>query len=257
VQWASDGSDNQKWIAKIRLKGDLIDNLLISETSFYNSWGIDSSAATGDLVYGDRDATYTALPAELEGAETILTACDAKGVSGTLAEFTAGDDISVYVALDNRVTAIPSWLSGWEATGLTAVNSKDVTFNLYKMDYSTDETVTLGENGQSSGCVNYTVFAVKSEEPTTPEPTTEPTTSEPATGGVEATVWGDANDDGDVLVNDVVLVMSYAMSPETSALTPQGLANADVYQNGDGVAVTDAASIQKFLTKLVSELPES
>lgn len=265
VQWASDGSDNQKWIAKIRIKGELINQILLDEDSYYSSWAIDSSLEAGDQVFGDRVGdklvTYTAIPSELEGAELVVTSCDAKSVTGTLGTLTAGEDITLYAGFDQRVTTLPEWLSGWAETGLTITNSKDVVFNLYSLDLKAGETVTLGENGQSSGCVNYTLFAVRSEEPTTPEPTpeptTEPTTPEPETGGAEATVWGDANDDGDVLVNDVVLVMSYAMSPESSALTPQGLANADVYQNGDGVAVTDAASIQKYLTKLISVLPES
>ena len=71
------------------------------------------------------------------------------------------------------------------------------------------------------------------------------------------TVYGDANCDGDVLVNDAVLVMAYATNSEECTISEQGLLNADVYQSGDGVAVTDAAAIQKYLTKLIASLPES
>ncbi len=71
------------------------------------------------------------------------------------------------------------------------------------------------------------------------------------------TVYGDANCDGDVLVNDAVLAMAYATNPEACTISEQGLLNADVYQSGDGVAVTDAAAIQKYLTKLIDTLPES
>ena len=260
VQWAADGSDNQKWIAKIRVQGDLIDEILLSENSYYSSWSIDSSLDVGDQVFGDRVddklVTYATIPDELLGAETVLTACDDKATEGTVAELTVSEDVDIYVGLDHRVTTVPSWLDGFEATGLTAVNSKDVVFDLYKLECSAGDTVTLGANGQSSGCVNYTVFAVKAEEPTTPEPTTEPTTVPETTAPDTERVWGDANCDGDVLVNDVVLVMSYAASPESSQITAEGLANSDVYQTGDGVAITDAASIQKFLTKNIASLPE-
>lgn len=92
---------------------------------------------------------------------------------------------------------------------------------------------------------------------TTPEPTTEPETAPETTEPVEEKTWGDANCDGDVLVNDVILVMSYAANPDKSEITAEGIANADVYQNGDGLAVTDATAIQKYLTKLISTLPES
>ncbi len=79
------------------------------------------------------------------------------------------------------------------------------------------------------------------------------------TGGsdVSEPVWGDANCDGDVLVNDVILIMSYVTNQEKSPLSAQGKKNCDVYQNGDGIGVNDAASIQKYLTKIINELPES
>lgn len=99
---------------------------------------------------------------------------------------------------------------------------------------------------EDSTTAEITIKLQKIEE-TTPEPTTEPD---------DNTVWGDANCDGQVLVNDVVLVMSYAMNPDSAGITADGLKNADVYQTGDGVAVTDAASIQKFLTKIINSLPE-
>ena len=71
------------------------------------------------------------------------------------------------------------------------------------------------------------------------------------------TAFGDANCDGQVLVNDAVLVMAYITNSEASTISSQGLDNADVYQRGDGVGITDATSIQKYLTKLIKELPES
>ncbi len=75
-------------------------------------------------------------------------------------------------------------------------------------------------------------------------------------GGTSSVVWGDANCDGDVLVNDAILVMGHCADAEAYPLSEQGALNADVYQNGDGIGVTDAASIQKYLTKLISVLPE-
>jgi len=78
---------------------------------------------------------------------------------------------------------------------------------------------------------------------------------EPA-GGTSSIIWGDANCDGDVLVNDAILVMGHAANADAYPLSEQGALNADVYQNGDGIGITDAASIQKFLTKLINTLPE-
>ncbi|MBQ8688543.1 MAG: RICIN domain-containing protein, partial [Ruminococcus sp.] len=141
--------------------GRLITEVNILDYSTSASWSVDTDIQIGDPVFGDRDVTYTSIPAGLIGGEAIVTACDAKSSVGDLASFTAGAYLDVYVALDQRVASLPAWLSGWEKTDGTVSNSKDVVFNLYKLSVPAGEIVTLGENGQSSGCVNYTVFAVK------------------------------------------------------------------------------------------------
>ena len=139
--------------------GKYITQLTILDSSTSSNWNLDTDIQLGDLVFGDRDVTYTSLPDGIIGAEAVVTACDAKNSTGTLATFVAGADIDVYIALDSRVTTVPSWMSDCEKTDQTAINSKDVTFDLYRKSVSAGETVTLGANGQSSGCVNYTVFA--------------------------------------------------------------------------------------------------
>ncbi len=141
--------------------GRLITEVNILDYSTSASWSVDTDIQVGDAVFGDRDVTYTSIPAGLVGGEAMVTACDAKSSTGDLASFTAGADIDVYAALDQRVTTLPAWLSDWEKTDGTVTNSKNVTFILYKRSVPAGEIVTLGENGQSSGCVNYTVFAVE------------------------------------------------------------------------------------------------
>ncbi len=74
------------------------------------------------------------------------------------------------------------------------------------------------------------------------------------TGTPEAGLRGDANCDGEVLVNDVILVMAYCTNAETAQLSAEGAINADVYQTGDGIGVTDAAQIQKYLVRLITSL---
>ena len=95
------------------------------------------------------------------------------------------------------------------------------------------------------------------EETTVEETTVEETTVEETTEAPSDRVWGDASGDGEVLVNDAILVMAYTTNPDASTISAEGLANADVYQSGDGVGITDATAIQKYLTKLIGSLPES
>lgn len=224
IQWTSDGADNQKWKAVIKIdpiSGTLIRDLAVKDTATYQNWSIGDSAAVGDLVYGDRDVTYTAIPEALLGAEYVRTACDAKNLSADLAEFKAGADCTVYVALDSRVTSAPAWLTGWTKTAETIVNSKNVTFILYAKEVKQDDPVTLGTNGQSSGCVGYTVFAVQN-----------------------VTVKGDANGDGAFSVADVTMLQKWLLN--TGTLTDSNAA--DVCPDGR-IDAFDLCVMKRMLLK--------
>ena len=62
---------------------------------------------------------------------------------------------------------------------------------------------------------------------------------------------------GDVEIADAVKIMCYLTDPENNPIEQAGAVNADVYQNGDGLSVQDALSIQKYLAQIIKELPES
>lgn len=195
VEWECNDSADQKWKLNIYvapLQGKLIKDLVVSADANYQSWKIDDAAAAGDLVFGDRDVVFVSLPEAVDHAEMILTACDAKNCTEDQATFTAATDAVVYVAIDTRVTSIPTWLSAYEKTDMTAANDKDVSFVLYKKEIKSGESITLGTNGQSSGCVNYTVFITPSES--------------------TATIKGDVNMDGRFDVADVVLLQKWLLA---------------------------------------------
>ena len=142
------------------------------DSAHSSGWSIAKDLSAGALVFGDRDVVYTSIPDSLTGAEYLITACDSKLYDSDLATFRAGKDMTVYIALDNRLSARPVWLSNYTKTGMTIQNNNSVTFDIYQRDIKSGTIVTLGTNGQSSSCVNYTVFAkasVVSEEPEYPE----------------------------------------------------------------------------------------
>ncbi|MBQ8724809.1 MAG: RICIN domain-containing protein, partial [Oscillospiraceae bacterium] len=214
IQWSLDGPDNQKWIPEIQLNtgGRLITNLRVTDMTCVSGWKFDDSIAVNDLVFGDRDAYYTDIPEALTGAEAILTACDSKFSTGSLAVFEAGADMTVYAAFDNRVANLPEWLSDYTLTEMTAVNSKNVTFDLYAKEVKAGETVILGDNGQSSTCVNYTVFAVEAQNEPEPEK-----------------IEGDVNTDGETSVLDIVMLQKYLL--KVGSLSDSAAAD----MNADGI----------------------
>ena len=76
-------------------------------------------------------------------------------------------------------------------------------------------------------------------------------------------VWGDADGDGFVMMNDVVLVMQsisnadkYGLTgTDKSHITEKGQTRANVYENADsGITVQDALLIQKYLLEMVPTL---
>lgn len=231
MQWVRDGSANQKWTLEIKLdpiNGKLIQNLIPIDVNLYKYWSIDTDLQVGDLVFGDREAVYTSIPESLIGAEAIVTPCDAKTITTDLAAFEAAEDITVYIALDDRVDPVPSWLSDWEKTEMTAVNNKEVNFVLYAKDAAKGETVTLGTNNDSTTCVNYTVFAAqKKTEPEVPEK-----------------VPGDINADGSCTMADNLQLQKYLVC--TAELADKTAADL----NADGrINVFDLILLKKLLMK--------
>ena len=77
-------------------------------------------------------------------------------------------------------------------------------------------------------------------------------------------VWGDADCDGVVKMNDAVLVMQSLSNgdrfvedgSEENHITPEGKKNADVSKDGEGITPKDALAIQKYLLKIIPSLPE-
>ncbi len=140
--------------------GKYVKSLDVKDTDNYSDWSVQSDLQEGKEVFGDRAFKFTRVPEILKGAEFIRTACDSKKYSGTQATFKAGEDISVFLALDNRITETPEWLKTWNKTDMIIDIDGDpaVTFNLYKADVKKGDTVTLGVEGVANS-VNYIVAA--------------------------------------------------------------------------------------------------
>ncbi len=147
------------------INGTLVKSLTVNDSTNAANWKIGYNFGYGSKLFGDRDFTAVSVPATVAGAETIMTACDSKTYLSDLASFTAGSDITVYTAVDSRVTgSLPSWLSGWTKTGEAITTSNDLTMELFKKTFTAGSKVTLGTNGGSTGCVNYIVL-IKEYEP--------------------------------------------------------------------------------------------
>jgi len=64
---------------------------------------------------------------------------------------------------------------------------------------------------------------------------------------MSTTLMGDSNCDGDVNIADAVLVQQFIVNPDKYTLSEQGKLNADVFNTGDGVTMSDALEIQLMI----------
>lgn len=81
--------------------------------------------------------------------------------------------------------------------------------------------------------------------------------AEPDKGENTDIYYGDADCNGEVNINDAVVIMSYTTNSSKYSISTQGQDNGDVYARGDGISNMDALSIQKKLAEIITELPES
>lgn len=80
---------------------------------------------------------------------------------------------------------------------------------------------------------------------------------------VPKVIYGDADCDGKIFLNDAVLIMQAIGNPDVygingsdeSHITAQGKINGDVANTGDELTNADALAIQKYLLHIISELP--
>lgn len=241
VQWKYDGAANQCWVIEpiiAPISGNLISALETKDLDHYAAWGIDTDLQTGDLVFGDREVTFTAIPETLVGSELILTACDSKFTATDLAVITAAEDMVLSVGFDARLSEIPAWAAHFTKTDQTCTSSNSITFVLYQTEISAGETITLGAQGTSAGVVNYIAMATALPETTTTTP------SEPA-----LVKMGDVNCDGEVKIGDVILLNRFLAEDETAVISKQGMLNAQC-DDVAGVNGNDSIAILKILAGL-------
>ena len=84
-----------------------------------------------------------------------------------------------------------------------------------------------------------------------PQPTDPPAT--PTSPAVTANLWGDATCNGVVDLADALLILQNVANANKYPITPQGIANGDVVDNGGGLTGQDALALQMIDAKLLTQ----
>ncbi len=110
------------------------------------------------------------------------------------------------------------------------------------------QTTTTTTKATTTTTTKATTTTAKPTTTTTAKPTTTTTTE------ATKTVKGDSNEDGKVTIADAVAILQYLANADEYALSEQGMKNADVIGNGNGVNTNDALMIQKWDAGLIDSL---
>ena len=224
-----DGAENQKWMTLLR-------DYMIKNHINHTFWCLNTNSGdTGGLWAGFQYALGSGSTITWEEEKYALFEESLWQTQKT----------GKYIGLDHQKAL------GNNNTGLSL--SEFYSSYAYTEGSNLDGGTVL--SGEPSNPVTTAAATTAKTTTTTTTTTTKTTTASPTVD--EDIMWGDADLDGKVGISDVVKVMIYVSNRETNPLDAQGLINADVFQNGDGVFISDALSIQKKVAQTIDSLPES
>jgi hypothetical protein len=148
------------------------------------------------LVFSDRTYTYLTAPGALVAEPYVITRNnDKQNTSDPFISVTLSRPATVYIARDNRLTTVPTWLQSWTALSSsitsTDVNNGIMTRNLYSKDFPAG-TTSLGGNFGTSVSGMYSIFGAAPDDVVTAVTSiAAPTPYARSTAAVNGTVFLD------------------------------------------------------------------
>ncbi|MCC8135382.1 MAG: cellulase family glycosylhydrolase [Ruminococcus sp.] len=221
-----DGAENQKWM-------ELLRDYMIDNHINHTFWCLNTNSGdTGGLWTGFSYSPDTGTTIEWDDEKYALVE---EALWQTL-------DTGKYIGLDHQ-----------KALGN---NDTGISLSEFYASYAYTEGSNL-DGGTILSADDTTTSSTTAATEATTEATTEAITESSTEATDSDTAWGDANVDGAVDISDAVSILSYVSNVSKYPLTEQGLLNADVNQNGDGISNSDALAVQRYISNVISELPES
>jgi len=163
-----------------------------------------------------------------------------------------------YVEIENASTGSGSNVQQWEPTNHDCQKWETDTFTTTAVTTASTTTTTT----TTAAATTTTAPATTTKAATTvPDTTTaEITEAETDAASTETTAAaadlpGDANCDNSVTLNDAVAILQFVANYKKYPLTPEGIANADVFSPGDGITGLDALAIQMLDANMIKTLP--
>ena len=136
-----------------------INNMTVSSGKSYEI--VNNGLQNGATVYIDRTFTFTDMPQNLENATYIKTSnYDKESIDDPFLSFNVDEEVTVYIAHDDRISTKPSWMSEFTDTQNDIITS-DATFSLFSSDYLAGNVILGGNEGLSKSSMYIVIITSK------------------------------------------------------------------------------------------------
>lgn len=143
-------------------ESEIIDELMLFDSERARYWSVRSNIQVNEQMFGDRSYLIASMPDNYAGYDWIRTGCDSKRFYGkVMATFKVKEDVTVFIAHDDRIVVKPTWMADWKDTGDDLTDnqtSPKVTYSIWEKSFAANSVVTLGENGGNTGATQYIVI---------------------------------------------------------------------------------------------------
>ncbi len=153
----------------------------------------------------------------------------------------------------NTSGAFGTWTGKWEQKDFenVSVPSDKVVAVDYTIPSNVGATVKAMVFWPHGDAVTIEKVVLHIDSSSNPVVTQPPVTQPPVQPG--KTLYGDANEDGQVDIADATAIIQHMGNPDEYALSAQGAINADIVNTGDGVTGADAVVLQLLEAKKIKQ----
>ncbi|MDE5583942.1 MAG: cellulase family glycosylhydrolase [Ruminococcus sp.] len=220
-----DGKENQKWM-------ELLRDYMIENHINHTFWCLNTNS-------GDTGGLWANISCGQQRGSTQITWEENKYALMEKSLWQT-QKTGKYIGLDHQKAL------GNNGTGLS--------LNEFYAEYASTEGSnldggTIVENGKPvESDKKETTTTANAGDKTTTTTTTATTSEKPS----DEILYGDADESGEVNINDCVLIMQSIANPDRYHLTENGQKNADAIDTGDGVTNSDALAVQYIESRTIS-----
>lgn len=229
--------DGQTWLLDVNGGSSNGANVEINERSTYSSQYFK--------FVDNEDGTYTIVTRASRDLSAVAISNDSKDSGANVLQWALnGNDSQKWIIeeVDYQLPVITTTAPVTTTTVTTTTTTSPITTTTVKTTSTAAPTTT-----KAPVTTTTTVTPPIVTTTTIPVPTDEP----------DKFIYGDVNFNGEVDINDAVIIMSYCSNSSQYPLSDKALKAADVYAHGDGVSNMDALAVQKYIAQIIESLPES